>query len=97
MIKVNGANDKKEFYLNHKRIQYIKIINNVAHITMDNGAVYIVSNSIDEIQSRILNIESANIYTAIVNMKNKEIEEEVNNCCQDERVISMKRNKKSSN
>lgn len=78
MIKVTGANDKKDFYLNHRRIQYIKIINSVAHITMDNGAVYIVSNTIEEIQSRILNLESANIYTAIINTKDKD--KEVSSC-----------------
>lgn len=66
MIKVTSANSKSDFYLNHKRFESIKMIAPNLHITMDNGNTYIVSNTIEEIQSRILNLESATIHTAII-------------------------------
>lgn len=72
MIKVTSASTKDDFYLNHKRIEYVKIIGGCIHITMDNGHTHIVSNSIEEIQSRIINIESATIHTAIIKDNDKE-------------------------
>ena len=72
MIKVTSASNKTDFYLNHKKFESIKIIDRNIHITLDNGNTYIVSNSIDEIQSRIINIESATIHTAIVNKNDEE-------------------------
>ena len=67
MIKVTSASNKTDFYLIDKNI----------HITLDNGNTYIVSNTIDEIQSRIINVESATIHTAIVKKQNDEKEEVV--------------------
>lgn len=72
MIKVTSASNKTDFYLNHKKFESIKIIDKNIHITLDNGNTYIVSNTIDEIQSRIINIESATIHTAIVNKNDEE-------------------------
>lgn len=72
MIKVTSACNKSDFYLNHKRIEYMKIIGNCIHITMDNGHTHIVSNSAEEIQSKIINIESATIHTAIIKDDDKE-------------------------
>lgn len=66
MIKVTSASSKCDFYLNHKKFESIKIIAPNIHITMDNGNTYIVSDTIEEIQSRILNLESATIHTAII-------------------------------
>lgn len=66
MIKVTSASSKCDFYLNHKRFESIKIIAPNIHITMDNGNTYIVANTIEEIQARILNLESATIHTAII-------------------------------
>ena len=72
MIKVTSASNSSDFYLNHKRIEYIKIIGECIHITMDNGHTHIVTNSIEEIQSRIINIESATIHTAVIKDTDKE-------------------------
>lgn len=72
MIKVTSASNKTDFYLNHKKFESIKIIDRNIHITLDNGNTYIVSNTIEEIQSRIINIESATIHTAIVNKNDEE-------------------------
>jgi uncharacterized protein YlzI (FlbEa/FlbD family) len=66
MIKVTSASDNTEFYLNHKKIEYIKIIGNAVHITLDTKNTYIVSDTIDEIQAKILNVESATIRTATI-------------------------------
>lgn len=77
MIKVTSASNKTDFYLNHKKFESIKIIDKNIHITLDNGNTYIVSNTIDEIQSRIINVESATIHTAIVKKQNDEKEEVV--------------------
>ena len=66
MIKVTSASSKSDFYLNHKRFESIKIIAPNVHITMDNGNTYIVTNTVEEIQARILNVESATIHTAII-------------------------------
>lgn len=71
MIKVTSANSKCDFYLNHKKFESIKIIAPNIHITMDNGNTHIVSNSIEEIQSKILNLDSKTIHAAIIqNAKN---------------------------
>lgn len=72
MIKVTSASTNTDFYLNHKKFESIKIIDRYIHITLDNGNTYIVSNSIEEIQTRIINIESATIHTAIINKNDEE-------------------------
>ena len=48
---------------------------------MDNGNTYIVTNTIEEIQSRIINLESTTIHTAVIqsdkNIDNYDNKEEV--------------------
>ena len=81
MIKVTSASSESDFYLNHKRFESIKIIEPNLHITMDNGNTYIVTNTIEEIQSRIINLESTTIHTAVIqsdkNIDNYDNKEEV--------------------
>jgi uncharacterized protein YlzI (FlbEa/FlbD family) len=73
VIKVTSASDNTEFYLNHKKIEYIKIIGNAVHITLDNKNTYIVSTTIDEIQARILNVENATMHVVTVKSENESV------------------------
>lgn len=58
MIKVISANDSSVFYINHKKIETIKLIGSTVHVTLDNGKTFIVSNNIEDIKSKIIEFES---------------------------------------
>lgn len=57
MIKTISANDNSDLFVNHKRIEVIKKINNNSHIELDTGRILIVKNSIEDIINQITEFE----------------------------------------
>lgn len=58
MIKVTSANDDSVFYINHRKIKFIKHVNNILHIALDDGHCCLVKDSIDDIKKEIIEFES---------------------------------------
>ena len=62
MIEVKSANNKKNYYLNHRRIEVVKQVGHTLHIILDSGKTFIVENSIEDIKSKIIEFENLIIY-----------------------------------
>lgn len=62
MIKVTSSSNKNDFYINHKKIELIKELDNNLHIILDNGKTFIVSNSIEDIKTKIIQFENSILY-----------------------------------
>lgn len=69
MIKVTSANNKKDFYVNHKKIEVIKQLGQNLHIILDNGKTFIVTDSIEDVQERIIEFENSIIYFKKIDKK----------------------------
>ena len=63
MIKVTSANNKNDFFINHRKIEIIKQIEKNLYIVLDTGKPYIVTNSIEDIKNKIIEFENSIIYT----------------------------------
>lgn len=62
MIKVTSANNKNDFFINHRKIEIIKQIEKNLYIVLDTGKPYIVTNSIEDIKNKIIEFENSIIY-----------------------------------
>ena len=62
MIKVTSANNKEDFFINHNKIRTLKLVNSYVHIILDNDSRLIVTDSIVDIQNRIIEFENSIIY-----------------------------------
>lgn len=69
MIKVTSANNKKDFYINHKKIESIKQLDDNLHILLDNGKTLIVTNTIEDINNEIIQFENSIIYLKKIDEK----------------------------
>lgn len=76
MIKVKSANNKKDYFINHRKIEIIKQIGHNSHIILDNGKTFIVTNDIEDIKKKIIEFESSINYTNTI-LKTKDINKEV--------------------
>lgn len=76
MIKVKSANNKKDYFINHRKIETIKQIGYNLHIILDNGKTFIVTNDIEDIKKKIIEFESSINYTNTI-LKTKDINKEV--------------------
>lgn len=74
MIEVISANDDKPFFINHRRIISMKVVDSKLQIKFDNEKRFIVSNDIEDIKNKIIEFENA-IMT--FQKSNKKITEEV--------------------
>lgn len=74
MIKVTSANNKKDFFINHRKIEIIKQMSQNLHIVLDNGKTFIVINSIEDVKNKIIEFENSVIYVnKIIDNANKEV------------------------
>lgn len=62
MIKVTSANNKKDFFINHRKIEVIKQLGENLHIILENGKTFIVTNSIEDVNNKIIEFENSVIY-----------------------------------
>lgn len=62
MIKVTSANNKKDFFINHRRIEIIKQLGQNLHIILENGKTFIVTNNIEDVQNKIIEFEHSIMY-----------------------------------
>lgn len=67
MIKVTSANNRDCFYINHRKIKRINIVNSYTHIILDDEDKFIVTDSIEDIQNRIIEFENSIIYFNKIN------------------------------
>lgn len=63
MIKVTSANNNEDYFINHNKIRTLKVVNSYVHIVLDNESRLIVTDSITDIQNRIIEFENAIIYS----------------------------------
>ena len=78
MIKVTSANNKNDFFINHRKIEIIKQIEKNLYIVLDTGKPYIVTNSIEDIKKKIIEFENSIIYVKKIedNMTEEVFEDE---------------------
>lgn len=62
MIKVTSANNNKDFFINHRKIEVIKELGQNLHIILENGKTFIVTNSIEDVNNKIIEFENSIIY-----------------------------------
>lgn len=62
MIRVTSANNKTDFFINHRKIQTIKQLGQNLHITFENEKTLIVTNTIDDINNKIIAFENSVMY-----------------------------------
>lgn len=67
MIKVTSANNKKDFFINHRRIEIIKQLGQNLHIILENGKTFIVTNNIEDVQNKIIEFEHSIMYLNKIN------------------------------
>lgn len=67
MIKVTSANNKEDFFVNHRKIQTIKQLGENLYIVLDNGKPFIITNSIEDIKNKIIEFENSIIYLNKIN------------------------------
>lgn len=74
MIKVTSANNKEDFFINHRKIQTIKQLGKNLHIVLENGKTFIVTNDIEDIKNNIIKFENSIMYlNKIDESTNKEV------------------------
>lgn len=69
MIKVTSASDKKDFFINHRKIEKIKQLEDNLHILLDNGKTYIVTDNIEDLKNKIIQFENSIIYLKKIDEK----------------------------
>ena len=62
MIRVTSANNKRDFFINHRKIEVIKELGQNLHIILENGKTFIVTNSIEDVNNKIIEFENSIIY-----------------------------------
>lgn len=62
MIRVTSANNKRDFFVNHRKIEVIKELGQNLHIILENGKTFIVTNSIEDVNNKIIEFENSIIY-----------------------------------
>lgn len=62
MIRVTSANNKTDFFINPRKIQTIKQLGDNLHITLEDEKKFIVTNTIEDINNKIIEFENLIMY-----------------------------------